>query len=253
MIKSKEGIPSYIHTEESIRACIKASFEALRVDSVPLWYLHGPDRSTPWAETFGATDKLFKEGKFERLGISNYKASEVEEILSLCDEKGWCKPTVYQGPYNAIQRQIEPELIPVMRKWGMSLIAFNPLLGGFLTSLKTADSQAEAGSRFDPNGGVGKLYRGRYWKDEYFAASAKLDEAAKLASTTMPALVLRWIQHHSVLDPTLGDRVLIGASNHTQLDDNLTGLEGGPLDASIVALIDEAAKLVKDSSPPYHH
>lgn len=100
----------------------QASFEALRVDSVPLWYLHGPDRSTPWAETFGATDKLFKEGKFERLGISNYKASEVEEILSLCDEKGWCKPTVYQGPYNAIQRQIEPELIPVMRKWGMSLI-----------------------------------------------------------------------------------------------------------------------------------
>ena len=106
----------------------QASFEALRVDSVPLWYLHGPDRKTPWAVTFEATDKLYKEGKFERLGISNYKASEVEEILSLCEEKGWVKPTVYQGPYNAIQRQIEPELIPVMRKWGMSLIvsAFEP-------------------------------------------------------------------------------------------------------------------------------
>jgi len=56
----------------------------------------GPDRATPFEETLRGVDKLYKEGKFKRFGISNYMSWEVAEIVVICDKNGWIKPTVYQ-------------------------------------------------------------------------------------------------------------------------------------------------------------
>ena len=46
-----------------------------------MWYLHGPDRKTPYEDTLRAVNELYKEGKFEKFGISNYMAWEVAEIV----------------------------------------------------------------------------------------------------------------------------------------------------------------------------
>ena len=69
-------------------------------------------------------DRGFREGKFERFGISNYTAKEVEEIVLICQKNGWVKPSVYQGPYNAIARLNEDELLPLLRKYGISFYAY---------------------------------------------------------------------------------------------------------------------------------
>ena len=61
-----------------------------------LLYLHRPDRGTPFAETLEAVDKLHKQGKFVNLGLSNFTASEVAEIVMTCKYNGWVRPTVYQ-------------------------------------------------------------------------------------------------------------------------------------------------------------
>jgi len=58
--------------------------------------LDGPDRATPYEETLRAVDKLHKEGKFKRFGISNYMSWEVAEIVVICEKNGWIKPTIYQ-------------------------------------------------------------------------------------------------------------------------------------------------------------
>ena len=83
---------------------------------VDLYYLHAPDREVRLAETLEAINEEYKAGHFSRFGISNYKASEVDEIVSICEKNGWVKPTVYQGLYNAIVRSAEPELIPTLRR-----------------------------------------------------------------------------------------------------------------------------------------
>ncbi|CAE6457409.1 unnamed protein product [Rhizoctonia solani] len=104
------------HTPEGIREHLYKSLNALRAEKVELFYLHAPDRSTPFEVTFRAVDELHKEGRFAKLGISNYMAWEVAEIVTLCRVNGWIQPTVYQGIYNAVHRAVEPELLPCLRK-----------------------------------------------------------------------------------------------------------------------------------------
>ncbi|VTJ50722.1 Hypothetical predicted protein [Marmota monax] len=69
------------------------------------------------------------QGKFLELGLSNYAAWEVAEICTLCKSNGWILPTVYQGMYNATTRQVETELFPCLRQFGLRFYAFNPLAG----------------------------------------------------------------------------------------------------------------------------
>jgi aflatoxin B1 aldehyde reductase len=99
-----------------------------------------------------AVNDLYKEGKFKRLGISNYMAWEVAQIQELCRANDWVTPQVYQGVYNALHRSIEHELMPCLRKYGMAFYNYNPLAGGYLTDrYHREESNVEAGSRFDPN------------------------------------------------------------------------------------------------------
>ena len=129
-----------------------------------MWYLHGPDRTTPYEETLRAVNELYKEGKFKRFGISNYMSWEVAEIVYICRQNGYIQPTAYQGIYNAIHRNVEPELFPCLRKFGISFYEFNPLGGGFFTGrYRSIDDQVEPGSRFDPSKGQGRVRYPALW------------------------------------------------------------------------------------------
>jgi aflatoxin B1 aldehyde reductase len=90
------------HKPEVVKAKLADSLRELGTDSIDLFYLHAADRSTPFAETFEALDELYREGKFRRLGLSNFSAFEVAEVVTMCHARGWIRPTVYQGLYNAI-------------------------------------------------------------------------------------------------------------------------------------------------------
>lgn len=69
-------------------------------------------------------NQAYQAGRFKRFGLSNYTAQEVEEIVSICEKKGWVKPSVYQGQYNLIARVAEHELFPVLRKHNISFYAY---------------------------------------------------------------------------------------------------------------------------------
>lgn len=90
---------------------------------------------------------LYKAGYFSRFGISNYSAWEVAQICELCDRYNWKKPDVYQGCYNALQRTVEPELFPCLRKYGISFYAFSPLAGGLLTGKYDRNTTSHARAR----------------------------------------------------------------------------------------------------------
>lgn len=93
-------------------------------------YLHCPDRATPLAETLEAINRLHKAGKFVRLGLSNFTAAEVAEVVMTCKYNGWVRPTVYQAMYNAITRGIDAELVPACRRYGIDIVVYNPIAGG---------------------------------------------------------------------------------------------------------------------------
>ena len=92
------------HRPEVLRQNLETSLKELKTDCVDIFYLHAADRSVPFEETLEECDKLHKEGKFVQLGLSNFTAFEVAEIVILCRERGWVRPTIYQGMYNVISK-----------------------------------------------------------------------------------------------------------------------------------------------------
>jgi aflatoxin B1 aldehyde reductase len=217
-----------------------------------MWYLHAPDRSVPYEVTFKAVNDLYKEGYFKRLGISNYAAWEVAEIVGICKANGYIQPTAYQGIYNAIHRSVEPELLPCLRKFGISFYEFNPLAGGFFTGrYNSIDDIPEEGSRFDVKRTQGQNYRNRYWKEPYFIALGNIRAVAEKHNLTLTEVALRWISHHGLLKREYGDSVLIGASSLKHIQENLIDLEKGPLPAEVLKVLDEAWVQVQPFASSY--
>ncbi|KJA27233.1 hypothetical protein HYPSUDRAFT_35851 [Hypholoma sublateritium FD-334 SS-4] len=241
------------HDAEGVRRHLFASLKALNVETLEMWYLHAPDHSVPYEETFKAVDALYREGLFRRLGISNYSSWEVAEIVGICRANGYVQPTAYQGIYNAVHRAVEPELLPCLRKFGISFYEFNPLGGGFFTGRYGAiDDVPEAGSRFDPARNQGRNYRNRYWNAPYFAALARIRSAADAAGLTLTEVALRWVTHHSLLRRAHGDAVIIGASRLAHIEENLVDLEKGPLPDEVVQALDEAWRAVEPYTTRYY-
>ena len=93
-----------IHKPAELRKQLETSLHELKTDCVDIFYLHAADRSVPFAETLEEVNKMHKEGKFVQLGLSNFTAFEVAEVVITCNERGWVRPTIYQGMYNAISK-----------------------------------------------------------------------------------------------------------------------------------------------------
>ncbi|TFY75656.1 hypothetical protein EWM64_g8357 [Hericium alpestre] len=265
------------HTPESLRLHLDRSLKALNTDKLEMWYLHGPDRTTPYEVTLKAVNDLYKEGKFIRFGISNYYSWEVAEIVQICRANGYIQPTAYQGIYNAVHRGVEPELFPCLRKFGISFYEFNPLGGGFFTGrYSSPNDQVEPGSRFDPSKSQGqrlalrttvrgeqRIYaegalftRGlprRYWKEPYFKALDTIRAVTEKHGLTMSETALRWISHHSLMKREAGDSVIIGASSLNHIKQNLVDLEKGPLPEEVCKALDEAWISVQPYAANYWH
>lgn len=95
--------------------------------------------------------------------------------------------------YNAITREIEPELVPCIRKYGLRLVIYNPLAGGFFAGkISSAADQVEAGSRFDNSQKQGAMYRQRYIKDGYFKALELLKDVANKHDLRLTEIALRY-------------------------------------------------------------
>jgi len=242
------------HSPSALRATCELSLKELGADCVDIYYLHAPDHSVPYAETLAAVNTLHKEGKFVQFGLSNYAAWEVAEIWNICNEKGWVKPTVFQAMYNAITRQIEPELIPCCRKYKIDIVIYNPLAGGiFSGKYKTADLPAE-GRYSAVADRQGKMYRERYFKDATFDALKLIEPVVQKHGLTLLETALRWCVHHSALKTRAkggNDGVIIGISSLAQLESNLTDLEKGPLPDEVVRVLDEAWLITKPTTTAY--
>lgn len=113
-----------MHSREGILQSVDISVRDLRVPQANIYYLHMPVRTTPLEDTVAGINEAYKAGKFKRFGISNYTPEEVEQIVKICEEKGYVKPTVYQGQYNPIVRGGEKDLFPVLRKHKIAFYAY---------------------------------------------------------------------------------------------------------------------------------
>lgn len=249
---SKPGM----HTKDEITASLTKSLEELKTDCVDIFYLHAPDRSVPFKETLEAVNEMHKAGKFVQLGLSNYTAFEVAEIVMTCKANGYVRPTIYQGMYNAITRSIETELFVACRRYGLDIVIYNPLAGGlFSGKYKTKDDRLGEGRFDDSSGPVAARYRERYFRDSFFDSLALIEPVVEKNGLTMLETALRWCVHHSKLNVKDGgnDGIIIGVSSLAQLEGNLKDVNKGPLPEEVVKVLNEAWLLCKATTPNYWH
>ncbi|KAK9703014.1 hypothetical protein K7432_010952 [Basidiobolus ranarum] len=239
----------HAHSAENLAKTFRQSLAALKAKKVDIFYLHAPDYSTPFEETIKAVNDLYKEGLFERFGLSNYASWQVALIHQMCVSKGYVVPTVYQGMYNPLTRSINRELLPCLRSLNIVFYAYNPIAGGFLSGKFKFDEKVEEGSRFDSKTTFGKVYRERFWNNLFFDSVEDLKNAAKEIDSSLLDATLRWMAHHSGLGPN--DGVIIGASSLEHLKENIAGYEKGPLPQSMVDAFDCAWENVKVACPSY--
>ncbi|KAF3913319.1 hypothetical protein ABW20_dc0102790 [Dactylellina cionopaga] len=241
------------HTPESIQKHVPRSLSALALSSVDLWYLHAPDHTTDINITLPAVANLHNQGVFKSLGVSNYKSWEVARICEISKHNNFPLPKVYQGVYNVIHREVEPELFPCLRHYGLGFYAYNPLAGGFFTATgpKSVSGDVESGTRFDDSKVQGQMYRRRYWKESYFKARDLIEAVAEKHGLTLVEVALRWINHHGLMEKEKGDKVIIGASSEKHLRENCEDLEKGPLPEEVVEVCNAAWKLVKPDCETY--
>lgn len=260
-----------MHEPARLRKLITSSLNELGSGEVDIFYLHAPDRSVPYEDTLAEVNKFYQEGKFKRLGLSNYAAWEVAEIYTIAKERGWVRPSIYQAMYNVISkydsapenaselttklaRDIESELVPCCRKFGMDIVVYNPLAGGlFSGKIKSADL-APTDGRFSDSYKYGKLYRDRFLNKANMEALKIAEEAIQKHDLTLLETAIRWVIHHSALKTRVkggNDGVVIGVSNFQQLEGNLKDFEKDPLPEDVVQALDRASLVAKATAAPY--
>ncbi|KIJ50519.1 hypothetical protein M422DRAFT_65672 [Sphaerobolus stellatus SS14] len=238
------------HSTQKLKETFKGTLQRLKGAKIRVLYLHAPDRTVPFEETVSTINDLYKEGHFEEFGLSNYLSYEVAEIVSICKAKGYVVPTVYQGVYNAVDRTIETELIPCLRRYGLKFAAYCPLAGGFLVGLHLDEnSTAVENSHFGKNAPFGW-----YFDERYMGMVGPVRELRDIAGNhelTIHQASSRWLQHHSALIPSdLG--IIYGASKLHHIEPLLQYNSEGPLPEEVVQAFEECYQKVKGTLPNYN-
>jgi aryl-alcohol dehydrogenase-like predicted oxidoreductase len=129
------GTPDYVR-----RAC-DASLERLGVDHIDLYYQHRVDKTVPIEETVGAMAELVAAGKVRHLGLSEAGADTIRRAHAVHPI------TALQSEYSLFTRDLEDEILPVLRELGIGLVPYSPLGRGMLTGAVTRESLGSDDSR----------------------------------------------------------------------------------------------------------
>ena len=213
----------------------------LGTDYVDLLYLHSPDLDTPVEQTLERCFNMYQQGKFKTFGLSNYASWQVAEVVEICRNNGWMQPTVYQGMYNSLTRDVERELFPCLRNYGISFYAYNPLAGGLLTGKhQSVDTLPDSGRFVSKHN-----YQPRYWKKDYFNVLQKLYSACREQELKPVEVAMSWLVNHSKLEAEKGDGIILGVSKIEHFTENMSACTQASLDQSIVDILDEGWKIIK--------
>ena len=195
-----------------ILQAVEASLKRLQTDYIDLYQTHYPDQDTPIEETLRALDDLVRAGKVRYAGASNYAAWELMEALWTSDKHGIARYDSLQPHYNLIERdEFERELRAVCAKFGIAVIPYSPLAGGFLTGKYRKDQPMPDSVRA----------RGlaHACTDKNFKLIEEMDEIAKVHGATVSQVALAWM----LTDPVITSPI-IGPNKLEQLTDNLAAL-----------------------------
>ena len=191
---------------------IKGSLKRLQMDHVDLYQIHGFDLATPIEETVRALDILVQHGHVRYVGVSNWAAWQIMKALGIAEREGLARFETLQAYYTVAGRDLEREIVPMLRSEGVGLMVWSPLAGGLLSG-KYKRGEAGEGRRaafdFPPVD-----------QDRAFACIDAMAPMAEQRGVSIAQIALAWLLHQKVVSS-----VIIGAKRLDQLEDNLAAAQ----------------------------
>jgi len=192
---------------------VEASLRRLNTDYIDLYQIHRFDPITALDDTLRTLDDLVRSGKVRYIGCSNLPAWYLMKALALSREQRLERFACTQSYYSLAGRELEREMIPLLKDQGLGLLVWSPLAGGFLSGKFTRAGGDEAARRakfdFPPVN-----------KEKGFAILDVLGRIAAAHGVTVPQVALAWILANDAVTS-----VIIGARKMAQLDDNLKSVD----------------------------
>ena len=210
---------------------VENSLRRLQTDHIDLYQIHRPDPTVEIDETLGALTDLVRAGKVLYVGSSTFPAHEVVEAQWVAKERGRERFVTEQPPYSILVRHIERDVLPVAQQFGMGVLPWSPLAGGWLTGRFRKGQDAPASSRAQrlPARYDLSTPENRAKLDAVEALVALADEAG----LSMVHLAIAFtLAHPAVTSPIIGPRTM------EQLESQL-GAADVRLSADVLDRIDE--------------
>ncbi len=218
------GSRHYVHK------AVDASLRRLQTDYIDLYQMHFPDATTPIEETLRALDDIVRAGKVRYIGCSNFTGWQLCEALWTSKTSNLSSFVTVQPRYNLMDRQIEGELVPCCQAYGIGVIPYSPLAGGFLTGKYRKGEEPPDGRLSQQMSASSGLFKDANWDK-----LAKLDHFATERGHTVLELAIAWLLSRPWLST-----VIAGARRTEQVTSNVTAA-GWKLTPEEVAEIDTMA------------
>ncbi|MGH8398552.1 MAG: aldo/keto reductase [Gammaproteobacteria bacterium] len=220
---------------EHIRASVEGSLRRLATDHIDLLYQHRVDQAVPMEDVAGTVADLIKQGKVRFFGLSEAGVANIRRAHAVHPV------SAVQSEYSLWERNLEADIIPVLRELGIGLVPFSPLGRGFLTGeVKRAEDYPKSDFRhFDPR------YQGANYDANVKAAQTVRDIAA--AKQVKPGqIALAWLLHK-------GDDIvpIPGTKRRKYLEENIAAANV-KLDTTQMQALDAALTPGKISGKRYN-
>ena len=204
---------------------VENSLRRLRTDWIDLYQIHRPEPDTDIDDTLGALSDLVRAGKVRYIGSSTFPASAIVEAQWAAHERGRERFRCEQPPYSILARAIEADVLPTCQRYGMGVIPWSPLAGGWLSGRwrKGADDLTSRRSALIP----ARFDLSDPANQRKLDAAEALTQLAEEAGLSLIHLALAWvIRHPAVTAAIIGPRTLehlesqLGAAD-VQLPDDI--------------------------------
>jgi aryl-alcohol dehydrogenase-like predicted oxidoreductase len=223
-------------TRVNIMRGIESSLKRLRTDYVDLYQVHSWDSSTPLEETLRTFDDLVRQGKVRYIGFSNYLSWQAAHALETQERLGLEKYVTAQMYYSLVGRGLEHEFQSFAEYYGIGILVWSPLAGGFLSGKYERGKTPPRGTRFAEAGAFVPLDPAQSW-----AVIDSLVKVAERHGATPARVALAWLLGRPAVTS-----VIVAARTIEHLDDNIAASDL-VLDPEDVRLLDT----VSDPGVPY--
>jgi len=209
---------------------VENSLRRLKTDWIDLYQIHRPEEDTDIDETLGALTDLVRAGKVRYIGSSTFPASQIVEAQWVAEKRGRERFVCEQPPYSLLTRAVEADVLPTCRRYGMGVIPWSPLAGGWLSGKYRKDADVPESRR-------AQMIPSRYdmslpGNQRKLDAADALAKVAEEAGITLIEMALAFvINHPAVTAAIIGPRTMehlesqLSAADVTLSDDVLDKID----------------------------